>query len=396
MKYFFTFNNYFTTILYANSNIFTMKKAPLISVLTFVFSFSYSQITITQADMPSAGDTLRVSFASNALDPALTGANYTWDYSFLTPNSQWVNKFEDPSTFAFPFNLFSFISSFGEKQYTPDSIPGAPIKVDNAYGYFKKSSTNFKQVGYGLYVNSLPVPFTYNPADVIYKFPLHYGDKDSCDSEFAPPAGFPLPFYYGRKIHRVNEVDGWGTLITPYGTFQSVRVKSMLTIRDTIADSSGQGFAFTRPLQYEYKWLKQGGKIPYLQVNASNVGGAPVVTNIAYRDSTRGGIPQIGGGVNDLLNVDFGLQVYPNPVMGSYGVNEYAVAQYTLDNSRDVRIELTDISGKKVGSFVNAKQSAGPHIEILNLRSLNLQSGTYFVCMYAGNGKNIQKLVLVK
>jgi hypothetical protein len=361
-----------------------MKRFLLfIAVLHLPAFVLHAQITIGQADMPSAGDSLRVSFSADTLNPAVTGANYTWNYSYLTPNAQYVDKFDNPSTFQPPFNLYALISSYGLKQYTPDSIPGSPIKVSSAYGFFKKSSTSLKEVGYGLFLNGLPVPFTYNPQDVVYKFPLNYGNKDSCDSKFAPAVS--IGYYYGQNIHRVNVVDGWGTLTTPYGTFPTVRVKTTLAIRDTFADSSGVGYAISRPLQYEYKWLKQGGKIPYLQVNASLVAGNPVVTNIVYRDSVRAGTVQVA--VNEVNASDFNMELFPNPA------NEYAIVQYTLNNSQDVRIDMLDINGKKITTIRNSKQSAGTHVEIIKFRDLNLSHGTYFVCLYAGNGRAVKKVV---
>lgn len=364
-----------------------MKKL-LLSACLLSTAFAYAQITINQADLPAAGDTLRVSFSGDSIDPTVTGANQTWDYSYLTPNAQYVDRFDNPSTFTFPFNLlFNPVNTtYGLQQYTPDSIPGSPIKVSNAYGFYKKTSATLKQNGYGLSLNALPVPFTYNPQDVIYKFPLTYGNIDSCDSKFGP--AIPIGYYYGQNIHRVNVVDGWGTLITPFGTFPTVRVMTTLAIRDTFADSSGVGFAFNRPLQYEFKWLTTAGKIPYLQVNASDVAGSPVVTNIAYRDSMRTGVIQIG--IHEALNADFGLQIFPNPA------SEYSFVQYTLDNTRDVKIELLDMSGKTISSLRNAKQSPGTHLEIINLRSLALSEGTYFVSLSAGKGKAVRKIVVTK
>ena len=368
-----------------------MKKILLLFVFFASFSGVKAQITITQSDLANVGDTLRVSNATNTIDPTPTGANYTWNYDFLTPNSQWVNSFDNPATFPSPFNLFAFISSYGLKQYTPaDTIPIVNIKLENAYGYFKKSSSDLREVGYGLSVNSLPVPFMYNPQDVVYKFPLQYGDRDSCYSEFGPPAVAALPYYYGQKIHRINEVDGWGTLTTPYGTFPALRVKTTLTIRDTISYTGGINFAFPRPLQYEYKWFKQGGKIPYLQVNASDVGGNPVVSQIFYRDSVRAGVIQIGAGVNESANLNFGLQVFPNPA------GEVVFMQYSLDNTQDVKIELTDIAGKTVYSRTSVKQQPGTHLDFVDLRVLDLKNGTYLLRLYAGEGSATEKIVLTR
>ena len=364
-----------------------MKKL-LLSVCLLPSIFCQAQITITNADMPSAGDTLRVSYSNDTIDPAITGPNHTWNYAFLTATSQWVEKFDSPTTFTTPFNLLfnPLNTSYGQAVYTPDSVPGIGIALDNAYGFFKKSTSALKQVGLGLSLNALPIPFDYNPDDYVFNFPLNFGDIDSCDAEFGPPTIIPLPFYYGQKIHRVNVVDGWGTLTTPFGTFQALRVKCTLAIRDTIADSSGLGFSFPRPLQYEYKWLKAGGKVPYLQINASDIAGTPVVTQISYRDSMRAGVIQIG--INENVNSDFAMQLFPNPA------SDYAFLQYALDNTLDVRIEVQDMNGKRISTVRNARQTSGPHIEVINLRTLNLAKGTYFVSLYAGHGKAVKKMVV--
>lgn len=342
--------------------------------LCFVFSAVSAQITITQADLPSANDTLRVSYTTDTVDIVSTGANYTWDFSYLKATSQWVEKFDHPSTFTFPFNLVfnQFNTTYGQKQYTPDSVPGLGIQMGDAYGFFKKSSSDLRQTGYGMTLNSIPVPFSYNPVDYIYRFPVAMGNIDSCDAKFGP--SISLGYYYGQNIHRKNEVDGWGTLITPFGTFQSLRIKTTLAIRDTFADSSGVGFAFPRPLQYEFKWLVTGGKVPYMQINASDVAGIPVVTNIAYRDSVRAGTTQIGVGELNVLNG--GLSLFPNPT------RNYAVLQYELLSSvSDLRLELTDVQGRNIYS---EQLSGGLGINTNAIDISGYKPGVYFVRLISG------------
>ena len=364
-----------------------MKKHLLISVISlFFFLQSNAQITIGLADMPKAGDTLRVSYSNDTLNPLLTDTNHTWNYSYLKPYAQWVNKFDAPSSFVSPFNLLFniFNTSYGQEQYTPDSVPFIGIKPGNSYSFFKESATRHKQIGTGLTINSLPVPFMYNPHDTVYRFPVKYGNIDSSDAKF----GLQIPGigYYGQKIHRVNYVDGWGTLITPFGTFQTLRVKSLLTIKDTIADTSGIGFTIPRPLQYEFKWLKQGGKIPYMQVTANNVAGKPVVSQIAYRDSIRDSVIYIG--IHEVHNPNFNFQIFPNPA------SNYCLMEYLLTENKSVNIDLFDISGRKIMNLLNTKQNSGKHIEIINLSAKNIKAGIYFVRMQVGEKVGNAKLVI--
>jgi hypothetical protein len=366
-----------------------MKNLLLFSSVCFAlsgqFSVLHGQITITQSDMPNANDTLRVSYSNDTINPTLTGANYLWDYSYLTPYAQWVEKFDDPSSFPSPFNLIfnPFNTSYGQEIYTPDSVFN--IKPDNAYAFLKESSTQYKRVGVGFTINTIPVPIMYNPADVIYRFPLQYGNKDSSDAAYGfnlPPPNGP---YYGQFIHRVNEADGWGTLITPFGTFQTLRIKSTITVRDTFADTSGNGFSNTRPPRYEFKWLKQGGKIPYLQVDANDVLGIPVVTQVTYRDSMRN-VFQIG--VNEFMHPVLGLQIYPNPA------GKFVFISYSLIKSERVQIALFDLRGRKIWTLLDKKQTDGAHFEFVNLAEKNLPGGIYFIKVRVGDSEENRKIII--
>lgn len=340
--------------------------------------------------MPNAGDTLRISYSADTLDPMITDSTctqngYVWDYSYLTPFMQWVRKFDSPTTFVFPFNvIFNPINtSYGEAQYTPDSIPILGIKPDNAYNFYKKTSTQFKQIGLGLTINSLPLPFVYNPHDTIYRFPVSCGNRDTSYAQF----GLQIPGlgYYGQQIKRWNFSDGHGNLITPFGMFQTVRVRSLIAIRDTFADSSGTfGFAVNRPLEYEFKWLGNGGKIPYLQVNASDVGGNPVVTQIQYRDSIRG-VPQVG--IDELNSLGIMFHIYPNPA------SEIVFVSYSLNKAEHVIIELFDLTGRKIFSVERKNQQAGNHIEILNRQQLGLAKGCYLIKVRTTNKQRNKKIV---
>ena len=357
----------------------------LLFAMTLYVSVAYSQISISQADMPNAGDTLRISYSNDTLSPMLTDTAYTWDFSYLTPNSQWVNSFDNPSTFVFPFNLLFNPSntSYGLAQYTPDSIPVIGIKPDNSYAFLKKSSSKYQQVGAGLTINALPIPFLYSPHDTIYRFPVNYGNVDSSDAKF----GLQIPNmgYYGQKIHRVNYVDGWGTLITPFGTFQSIRVKSLVTMRDTFADTSGVGFAFTRPLKYEFKWLVNGGKIPYLEVDANDVGGNPVISQISYRDSIRD-VLQIG--INEIPVWGQQFSVFPNPS------NEYAFFQYELNVAAEIKTEIYDISGRRIKLISEGKHTIGKQLEVISTREI--EPGIYFIKLSSGHQSTCRKLVVLR
>ncbi len=264
-----------------------IRKLLLTSAIAFAMCSSQAQITITQADMPVVNDNIVISVNTglSGFKKDSTGANYLWDYSKLIPDSQRYVKFDPASST--PYSILSFISSYGTRNYTPDQFPWALLgsPPTDVYNFYKKSSSDYKMVADGLTVMGNAIPGVYSASDRVYKFPTNYLQKDSSNSAFT----FPIPGlgYYAKKQKRVNEVDGWGTLITPFGTFNTLRIKSTLTITDSIyIDTLGFGFTIPRAIAYEYKWLGAGMKIPLLEVDATAAGGNNVtIIRANWRDS---------------------------------------------------------------------------------------------------------------
>ena len=264
-----------------------LNKNILLTLLVIICSFFVkAQITITSADMPNVNDNIRVSVKNELaeFDPTATGANYYWDFSNLVPDSQRLVQFVSP--ISTPYFFFA-ASSYGTQNYTPDQFPFALLgsAPTNVYDFYKETSASFAMTGQGLTVNGLTIPAFYSSNDIIYKFPMNYGNVDSSSSGF----NLPLPSIgaYGKKQFRKNTVDGWGTLVTPYGSFNTLRVVSEIQASDSIyLDTIGFGFSIPRQVRYEYKWLTQGKKIPLLQIDATQgfVGGV-TVDRVVWRDS---------------------------------------------------------------------------------------------------------------
>jgi hypothetical protein len=286
-----------------------MKNA-FVLVASLLAITASAQITINQSDMPTVGDTLRVSFAAstNNIDHTLSGPNYLWDFSTLVPTAQQVFEYSAPT--AIPF---IFTATYGVLNPSPDSLPGIGAVPTNFYDYFKNGSSGYRQVGSSFEyppIGSFAIPIIYSSSDYVYEFPLNYNDIDSSDAAY----GFQLPGlgYLGQDRHRETRADGWGTLTTPYGTFQVLRVRSVVDATDTISlDSFGIALSIPRPQLIEYKWLAQGKKIPILEVEAQVFASVETVTNVIYRDSIRSNVFQVG--VNEQATGGRVLGIYPNP-----------------------------------------------------------------------------------
>ncbi|MGZ3866659.1 MAG: gliding motility-associated C-terminal domain-containing protein [Bacteroidia bacterium] len=271
-----------------------MRKLLLPAIIIWSAFQLPAQITITKNDMPTLGDNILISVNTSlsGFHKDSTGANYFWDYSRLIPDSQRYEQFVSPAVtpYSTPFTFLCGLGGYGQRNYTPDAFPwsliGGGATPTNAYYFYKNSSSDFKCLGEPLTAGTTPIPIPYSAQDRIYKFPMNYLQKDSSDMKLSLP-NIPGLGSYVKKQHRVNEVDGWGTITTPYGTFNCLRVKSTLTITDSVyIDTLNFGFTIPRPIAYEFKWLANGMKIPILEIDATAAGGNNVtITRANWRDS---------------------------------------------------------------------------------------------------------------
>lgn len=81
-------------------------------------------------------------------------------------------------------------------------------------------------------------------------------------------------------------------------------------------------------------------------------------------------------------------QNVPNPTSGMTSLS------YTVPQASQVRIVLTDVTGKMVRELVNAKESLGTHE--VQLSTSDLPSGTYLYIMEAGAARLVRQLVVTK
>jgi hypothetical protein len=380
-------------LLYSQIQKFhTMNKNLLLPVFIVVAITLKAQITITSFDMPNANDSILVSIVAasdyaNVSDPTATGTAFTWDYSALQPNMQQYEKYDAPQDFTTPYNyLFNpFNTSYGRDNYEFSTIPLPNTNISAAYDFFWEDLTKLKQVGAGFIINNIPIPFLYDQDDIIYQFPLTAGSTSSCNYKYG--LDIPNTGYYGQSGTRNNLVDGWGTLTTPFGTFQTLRVKSTIDATDTVYNNSLQvGTTIPRPLKYEYKWLANGKKIPVLKIETTVIAGTEAISNVRYIDSTRAGVPQVGIAEKTAFNLN--STVFPNPC-----VNELTVA-YQLPLTTQVKIQNSNVVGKTVFTGINELQNGGLHKT--SISTAELAPGIYFLSLQTANYKEVQKIIVTK
>ncbi|OGX88451.1 hypothetical protein BEN47_08925 [Hymenobacter lapidarius] len=292
---------------------------PLLCLLS-LFGTAQAQTApvITAADMPVPGDTLRLSLASPVLPataPPLSrnGTNQTWNYAALQPLTQRVEAYKSVAASASGLQLVAF-GPFGGANRATVATPrtfdfnGATLPVSDVKEFFNLSANDLRSVGFGVTFNgvALPVLYTAGP-DVIYSLPLAFGASHTSNSVLV--ASVPGAGYLSQKRQRRNANDAWGTLTTPFGTFQTLRVVTTIIDHDSVAVGTGPGQGATLPTRREYKWLANGIHVPVLTITTIEVNGAQQVSAVEYRDVYRR--PTALATRNRAL--DAGLRVYPNP-----------------------------------------------------------------------------------
>lgn len=338
-----------------------MKKIWIIILAVFWLGVSvYSQVVISQSDMPSPGDTLRVSI-SNIVPAGFskTAMDTTWDFSALEALSQRVDTFVAATATPPTYQLF-FVLLGGANLASPRNgslIPGLPLS--QGFSFFKNSTTSYNDLGSAYTIQGIPFPAKYNNPDKYYEFPLSPGKTWSSDAYFAITV--PNVVTYTTQRIRSNTVDGWGRLITPFGTFETVRVKSILNIHDSIyIDSLGIGFPFNRNI-IEYKWMGKEQGIPLLQINEE---GALVTAN--YRDIFR--LPA------NLLTVSLGpdTAVVKGTTLTlhatiAHGTPPYQIFWNTLETGESLTITVQDTKTYSV-IVADALQNIGTAQKVVSVK----------------------------
>ncbi len=372
-----------------------MKKifTSLLSLIAFA-AYAQTPIVLTRADFPRPTSSsplpdsvlyTNVPIAGNTVDISSTGASSTWNTLPLVNGNIRYQSFLPMSSTPLIFQLSFFSCDFAQPLLGNAGLVGN-LPISDAYEYYNYASADarLELKGFGANITipgqpiALPLPAVYTTPDVIYKFPLEFGNVDSSLSGYSVtiPLGAPIgDIEIKRKQKRVNEVDGWGSIITPAGTFDVLRVKSSITRVDSIITALAPlGFP-TKPV--EIKWLGQTKKIPIFQVTGTDVGGSITPTAITFWG-------QDPNGVNE-VNTLSPLQIYPNPA------DAQTTIEYDLTKQSEVSIIISNVKGETVAQFHFTKQSEGFHREVLPLQSLS--SGLYQITCIANKSVLHSKLL---
>ena len=372
-------------------------KCKFLIIITLLISInnSFSQIRIDSSDMPNVGDNYKMLIANNigAVNYQAAGSNITWDFS------SWISSLSRNDTFftvaSTPYAAFfsnvmdplrkATISSFmTDGEFPIPSAYSVMINISEGFDYFKQTQFNYSQVGIAATIYLPLMDTTYYPEikfnapDVIYKFPLEIGDNDTSRINFM------VNLNYGQMFEnrvRINTVDGWGTLITPYNTFEVLRLKTDIYRHDSL---SIRYYALVidtafNTIHTEYKWLTKTYGMPVAMVRTTTNGDG-IVTRATFIDS----IPDPHFGIKDIVS-DY--SIFPNPAKDYIDIN-------ILNSGNQIKVDLFDVN---LCNILSLKNNAIINKKIrIDIRNINLKSGVYFIRINDGSNSIMKKVLILR
>ena len=359
------------SLLTSMNSLFKVKIFFKSFIVFFLLIAKYlnAQITITSSNLPSPGEITYYKVANLLMfNDTLTGPDCIWDFSDInTFISEKVDTFLSPSqTLPEYYIIFNpLVANLAYKNLNPLPFQYG-ITIEDVYDFFLKKNTYFRKAGFGAKINDITMPIKYDNPELYFNLPLTYGTNGHSVSTFG--ISIPDMGYYGQTIERQHMADGYGTIITPFGSYNAIRVKTSIDITDTIFyEQLNFGISTKRPTIYEYFWLTN-------QLN-----------NYVAKVSVQG------------LNKS--IEIYYNPAEVKYTPDSNTISFYPsitnkeiiiITDNKDLLINIRDVLGKIIikQSISNQKKHS------INIESL--KPGIYILSIYEKGSKNILTQKIIK
>jgi hypothetical protein len=219
-----------------------MKRyLPLLAAM-LISAFTYSQITITGADLPSSG---KGFILGNDAAPTVSlgspsSSQQTWNFSALANSYPKAAVYDSTSSTAYSGQFpTSNIYTYGPAQFFGLLYGGAPVPYgDMGYTFWKSDSSGLRVIGWeevtGQYAH---IPVYENPAELLIGTPATYGSTFADTSRWTMTLGGVGVVDTTWVTYRTKTltVDAWGSLTIPFGTFPNVlRMHENVTETDSV------------------------------------------------------------------------------------------------------------------------------------------------------------------
>lgn len=320
-----------------------MKKL-LLNVMTVGFVITASAV-IAQPILTAAGinPVIGESFTLNNgvfVSPGTAGPGQTWNLAAMGGTSAGLTNVVSPGSTA-----------------SGASFPGSNVACENlaatTCNYYNTSSTVFTNTG--IKAGSTLIPYS-NPEDFLH-FPFAYTNSytDTWAGQFTS-SGYT--FY--RTGSTTVTADGYGTLITPNGTYNNVmRVHFVQVYQDSAYIGTPYVTTYNND---EYMWYSNGIHVQVALVYTLTSSAGGPYTGSAY---VTGSV-----GINETENTISSFELYPNPVGDLLNIN------LSLTENKEISVIVYNELGQKMDLGHNESISLSTKLVQLNVATL--PKGIYF------------------
>lgn len=333
-----------------------MKQILLSTCMVACTLPALAQPTLTAANTTALpGDSHTIYLASTSIAVGSGGANAIWDFSSLTSSSS------GPIT-------YQACPAAPECSNFSGSTLASLQSGNNAY-YI---SDNGKMSMRGVSAGGGTVMINYSDPEDLLRYPFTYNDTYTDNLA----ATFTSGVTFNRSGTITVSADGYGTLITPYGTYNNViRIHRHQVYQDV---SSG-----IPTLNYEthlYTWYQPGIREFLVSSSELTVNGTPTQAGMQYTDIAP--VTSVGA----ISAIESSLKLYPNPATSLINVS------FSTADNQKVVFTIMDMSGKVMTSVLT-NATAGN--QTLKMETSSFAAGIYMLQIKAQDGTAINRKIEV-
>ncbi|MEL7531022.1 MAG: T9SS type A sorting domain-containing protein [Bacteroidota bacterium] len=299
-----------------------------LSLTTFV----WAQATINANTVLNIGESAPVKLGLDYWNPGPAGANQTWDFSALGHNQTWDWQFYDPTTTVFADSFPSANMAF--------ALPVA--NSPESWSYYRFANDSLQYLGSASILSATDSTGFYQileeDPDLELVFPFTYETSVSDQAhgvQWVDAGG--MTFEQTRDKITTRTVDAYGSLTTPYGTFNNVlRVRTTESIADTLRTiipvASSQEIV-------RYTWYSADERYVLMHMDSIAVLSFGLPVDINHAHMFRAG--EITTSLEqDRLAAQLALKAFPNPT------RERLSLSFELEQPQKVSIRLSNIIGQ--------------------------------------------------
>lgn len=324
-----------------------MSKPLIASICLALFLIShnsFAQISILSTDFTSVGDIItRYSDTIPSFGPGLSGAGVTWDFSSAV-------KEDTAITTVVTVASTGFQSDFSSSDYAMEGVEG------DSWLYFEHDVNTMSATGAAgdlLGNGNISSPFSDNL--LLHQFPRTYQSNFDDTYAFvteASGAGLPTPIpvhmiSLTHDGHVFDTTDAYGTLITPTGTYDALRVKTVDYTHDVVEVQVSPvfpvwtEFSNTMDTSTSYSWHTKEQKLAIAEFAFDSIGNparftfsaVPPVTTVGITDKEKSSISVYPQPATDFLYLK-GLENFYNYSAEIISVDGRICSRNQLESTR--------------------------------------------------------------